>query len=124
MSRRRTKADPAEQTAWTGSETGQAPTLAEYQAALEKIKEQAAELDKLRDPPGTVKPHLRCPLCFNGEGGRAARRKWQRQISGPLTRRCYMGTCGHEWTVEVRVEENDEGVVVTETKVGAARRRA
>lgn len=49
-----------------------------------------------------TKAYLCCPKC---EGGRAARRKWQRAVNGVLTHRCYVCTlCPCEWVVEDRTE--------------------
>lgn len=63
-----------------------------------------------------VKPHLRCPCCWNGLGGKAERRKWQRQVSGTLVKRCYVcDQCGTEWDVDVRYEVVD-GIEWVETK--------
>ena len=68
-----------------------------------------------------VKPHLRCPCCWNGYRGKARRRKWQRQVSGPLVQRCYVcDQCGAEWVVDVRVDEID-GVSWVETKTAKVR---
>lgn len=57
-----------------------------------------------------IPKHLRCPICFENPEmrGRALRRKWYRQINGPVHQRCYLGTCGHEWVVEVRAEFEDD----------------
>jgi hypothetical protein len=118
---------------------GEAPVLAEdYRRALATIEQQAAELERLKSLPptgthgdacscnqqspvdaaNTVKPHLRCPACYKGLGGKAKRRKWQRQVSGVLVQRCYScDTCGAEWTVEVRSDVNDDGVPSTTVKV-------
>lgn len=72
-----------------------------------------APVEQRRDD---VKPHLRCPCCWNGLGGKAERRKWQRQVSGPLVQRCYVcDKCGAEWIVDVRVEVVD-GIEWVETK--------
>ena len=60
-------------------------------------------------PNRTVKRHLRCPICYDNYGGVAARRKWQRQVSGPLQKRCYVcGECGTEWVADVRLEIVDD----------------
>jgi hypothetical protein len=68
-----------------------------------------------------VKPHLRCPCCWNGRKGKAFKRKWQRQVNGPLVQRCYVcDQCGTEWVVDVRVEEID-GVAWVETKTAKVR---
>lgn len=70
------------------------------------IKGQLAERE--------VKPHLRCPICWNGNKGRAKRRKWSRQVSGTLTKRCYVcNECGREWVVDVRSEIVDDVEIVT-----------
>jgi len=68
-----------------------------------------------------VKRHLRCPCCWNGLGGKALKRKWQRQVSGPLVQRCYVcDQCGAEWVVDVRVEESD-GIEWVEIKTSQVR---
>lgn len=65
----------------------------------------------------SVKPHMRCPLCWTGLGGRAARRKWQQAVNTSVDKRCYVcDQCGTEWVVEVR-REVDDGVLFTRTKV-------
>lgn len=92
--------------------------------------EQKGEPMQTAEPPAEprqrrddVKPHLRCPCCWNGYGGKAARRKWQRQVSGPLVQRCYVcDQCGTEWTVDVRVEEVD-GIEWVETKISKVKPR-
>lgn len=67
---------------------------------------------------GLPKKHLRCPVCFTGYGGRASVRKWQRQVNSHIVNRCYLcGECGCEWVVEVRSDEDDDGVLVRKTKV-------
>lgn len=67
------------------------------------------ETDEDKASPRDVAKHLRCPSCYSGLGGVAARRKWWRQISGPLHQRCYAcGECGTEWVVEVRSEVVDD----------------
>ena len=64
-----------------------------------------------------VKPHLRCPCCWNGYGGTAKRRKWQRQVSGPTCDRCYLcGECGTEWVIRTRTEVED-GIEYRTTEV-------
>lgn len=79
---------------------------------------EAPAVERRRDD---VKPHLRCPCCWNGLGGKAERRKWQRQVHGSLVERCYAcDQCGAEWTVEVRVEVVD-GIEWVETKVSKVR---
>ena len=100
----------------TKSSTDQAVDNRQSDAATEKQAEQPKER---RDD--SIKPHLRCPCCWNGYGGKAARRKWQRQVSGPLVQRCYLcDQCGAEWVVDVRVELID-GIDWVETKVSKIR---
>ncbi len=72
-----------------------------------------------------VKRHLRCPTCYGNYGGVAVRRKWQRQVSGPLQKRCYVcGECGTEWVADVRSEIVDDIEIkttrVVEVRPGAA----
>lgn len=86
--------------------------------ALDQVDAQAKAPAQRRDD---VKPHLRCPCCWNGYGGKAQRRKWQRQVNGPLAQRCYVcDQCGAEWVVDVRVEEKD-GIEWVETKTSKVR---
>lgn len=101
------------------SSESQVVSLDEHQRALAKIEQQQLELARLNVPAetSTVKKHLRCPLCWDRYQGKAARRKWQRQVSGSLQQRCYCcDQCGTEWVVEVRSEETD-GILHTTTKV-------
>lgn len=80
-------------------------------------QEQVADLKRTFAPKREVKKHLRCPICFDGRGGTAARKKWQRQVNGVLLKRCYAcGECGVEWVVEVRATE-EEDFVTESTKV-------
>jgi len=68
-----------------------------------------------------VKQHLRCPTCWGNYGGRAARRKWWRQVSGPLQKRCYVcDTCGTEWVINVRNDFVD-GTKMTKTEIAEVR---
>lgn len=74
------------------------------------------------DDSQSVKKHLRCPLCWDNYRGRAARRKWHRQVSGPLQKRCYTcDKCGTEWVVDVRYDESDEGVMIKTANVTEVR---
>lgn len=73
------------------------------------------------EPKQVVKKHLQCPACYTGRGGVAARRKWSRQVSGTLQKRCYAcDKCDCEWTVDVRYEVIDDIEHVT-TKVSQVR---
>lgn len=91
----------------------------EVAEAIAKAFRKAA--DEIVPRVGEIKKHLRCPSCWDGLGGSAGRRKWSRQISGPLQQRCYVcNQCGTEWVVEVRSEEND-GVLFTQTRVAEVR---
>lgn len=72
----------------------------------------SAVADKHETKP--TRAYLRCPKC---EGGRAARRKWQRAVNGVLTHRCYVcNLCPCEWVVEDRSEVED-GVTYSTVKV-------
>lgn len=96
-----------------------------------KVAEQEQELHHLRSEverltpepkEREVKKHLRCPLCWEGRGGRAKREKWRRQVSGPLQKRCYAcNECGCEWVVEVRCEVVDD-IQYTETQLSEVRK--
>ena len=114
---------------------------AEHQRALSTIDEQATELDQLKkEKPSNgrprkdareVKKHLRCPTCWgnqdgpkkSGLGGKAGKRKWVRQVSGPLQKRCYVcDECGTEWVVEVTAEVEDD-IEYKRTRVTQVRKR-
>jgi len=87
---------------------------------------QIAEQLKPRETNGKAAKepanHLKCPACWQGYGGTAARRKWQRQINGPKVERCYVcGECGHEWRVEVEVHVVD-GIEHKTTKMVEVRK--
>lgn len=69
----------------------------------------------------TVPPHLRCPACWGEFRGKAARRKWRRQVSGTLHERCYLcDQCGSEWIREFR-EEVEDGIVIATSRVKTIR---
>ena len=91
-------------------------------------EQHQAIVDAMKNGPvppaerSSVKKQLRCPSCWNTRRGRAARRKWWQQISGPLNKVCYVcGECGTEWVVEVRSEDND-GVLFKEIRVSEVRK--
>ncbi len=89
-------------------------------AVADEIRGMSADPVKRR-----VKRHLRCPICYGNYGGVAARRKWQRQVSGPLQKRCYVcGDCGTEWVADVRSEVVDDIEIkttrVVEVRPGSA----
>lgn len=81
----------------------------DYLLLLAKLEEQQAEIDRLRGASDQrVKQHLRCPQCWGAEGGVAQRRKWRRQINGPVHERCYVcGNCGWNWVVRFETEVQD-----------------
>lgn len=61
------------------------------------------------DSKQNVKPHLRCPGCWNGLGG-TGKEKWWRRVNGTLVRRAYScNQCGAKWTVKVRTLSVIEG---------------
>ena len=105
---------------------------AEHERALQTIQLQATEIDQIKkdtsnngkvsgDSTNFVKPHLRCPSCWGNLGGRAARRKWVRQVSGPLQKRCYVCCeCGTEWVIEI-VSHEEDGVLHRKTRVSEVR---
>jgi hypothetical protein len=100
-------------------------------ARLENLEAKVVELSEPPVPPEPepsplreLKPHLRCPTCYTGYGGKAARRKWKRQVSGTLQKRCYVcDQCGMEWIAEVRIEEDDDGITHVSTKVTEVREK-
>lgn len=98
-----------------------------FEDHLDEVKADGEQGDQAEPKPqrrDDVKPHLRCPCCWNNYGGKAKKRKWQRQVSGPLVKRCYVcDQCDAEWVVDVRVEEQD-GVEWVETKVSQVRQTA
>jgi len=64
-----------------------------------------------------VKKAQQCPVCYDNLGGVGTRR-WQRQVNGPLVKRCYScNQCGIQWTVDIRTDEDDGVEVVTTTVV-------
>lgn len=107
-------------------------SAAEMLAACKRLEaanaELQAEVDRLKNnaAPGPKGPkhHLRCPACYEGEGGRAGRENWRRQVSGPLQKRSYScNNCGCEWLVEVRCEVVDD-IQYTETRIAEVRTHA
>ena len=82
--------------------------MAELRTQLKLLRVQRASN---RMKAKSVKPHLRCPKCWSTEGGKARHRKWQRKTEQGQ-RRCYVGTCGHEWVVDH--EKKTAPVVVQE----------
>lgn len=94
---------------------------AEHQIALDEI-ERLKNIGALVCEPNEIKPHLRCPACWGRDKGKAGRRKWQRQVNGPLVKRCYAcDECGAEWVVEVRSDECNDGVLFVSTRVTEVR---
>lgn len=64
---------------------------------------------KVEKPATTVKKLRRCPACWGEHGGKAGKRKWQRQVNGPIVRRCYAcDRCPCEWVLEERTDEEDD----------------
>lgn len=64
-----------------------------------------------------VKHIHRCPKCWGSAGGKIGKRKWQRQVNGPVVERCYacdQSDCSCEWIVECRSDEEDGVQYVTE----------
>jgi hypothetical protein len=106
----------------TNTSRGESVSYAESRDPVYEPAEGESHLDDAGNKSKqNVKPHLRCPCCWNGLGGTVARRKWQRQVSGPLVRRCYFcNQCGAEWVVDVRVEVSD-GIEWTATKTSQVR---
>lgn len=57
-----------------------------------------------------VKPHLRCPCCWNGQGG-VGKEKWWRRINGTVVRRAYScNQCDCNWSIKVRTITVVEGM--------------
>lgn len=122
------RADPAT----TVAESADVQTL--YQRSLERIDELLVENEQLKAAAAVcqcqckaddsdVKPHLRCPSCWGTLRGRGVR-KWQRQVSGSLVKRAYdCDKCPADWTVEVRVDE-DDGIQKTTTVISEVRQPA
>lgn len=97
------------------------PAVAPEPVDPDQVNGQSASLPatepQARQVRESVKPHMRCPLCWTGLGGRAARRKWQQAVNTSVDKRCYVcDQCGSEWVVEVR-REIDDGVLFTRIKV-------
>lgn len=68
---------------------------------------EAPAVEQRRDD---VKPHLRCPCCWNGLGG-VGKEKWWRRINGTVVRRAYScNQCDCNWSIKVRTISVVEGI--------------
>ena len=76
----------------------------------------AGDAQQRAEPKREVKKAQQCPACYSGLGG-IGNRKWQRQVNGPLVKRCYQcDQCGAQWVVDVRTDTED-GIEVVRTSV-------
>jgi hypothetical protein len=65
---------------------------------------------RVEKPVRVVKHTHRCPKCWGTARGKIGKRKWQRQVNGPIVERCYacdQSDCDCEWVVECRTDEED-----------------
>tara|TARA_R100000808_G_scaffold24931_1_gene59494 strand:- start:23354 stop:23806 length:453 start_codon:yes stop_codon:yes gene_type:complete len=95
-----TKADSASAAT---PENAAPPAATANDASPDPEAPEEVDLDK-------IPPYKRCPACWGGYKGYAAKQKYHRRVGGLLRRYFQCNQCGNNWHIDVRVTETVERI--------------